>query len=87
MLAHNPAPTERKRGSAGVADRLRIRERDQGLCQECVRVGCPGPGWLVDHITPLWQGGSDADDNKQLLCNVHHDAKSAAEAAERAKGC
>lgn len=84
-LALRPS-VERKRGSAGVKDRQAIKRRDCGLCQECVKDGRPGPGWLVDHIVPLWAGGSDDGSNKQLLCKEHHDAKTAREAAERARG-
>jgi 5-methylcytosine-specific restriction protein A len=74
---------QRKRGSAGVKDRQAIRARDHGLCQECKRQGRTILGVVVDHITPLWQGGSDEDDNKELLCNPCHDAKTAQEAAQR----
>jgi 5-methylcytosine-specific restriction endonuclease McrA len=43
-------------------------------------------GTVVDHIVPLWKGGSDADSNKELLCQAPcHDAKTAREAAERAR--
>ncbi|NHZ93534.1 hypothetical protein F2P45_31710 [Massilia sp. CCM 8733] len=44
---------------------------------------CKRPGYLVDHIKPLCEGGSDDDTNKQLLCAPCHDAKSAQEAAAR----
>lgn len=82
-----PDVIERKRGSAGVRDRERIRRRDCGLCQECKRQGRIGVlGAAVDHIVPLWKGGSDDDTNKELLCVPCHDAKSAREAAERARG-
>ena len=81
-----PEATERKRGWAGVQDRNRIRARDCGLCQECKRQGRVGIGVAVDHIMPLWKGGSDDDSNKQLICKPCHDAKSAREAAERARG-
>jgi len=70
---------ERKRGSAGVRDRDRIRKRDCGLCQNCGHLGS-----VVDHKKPLWAGGSDEDDNKWVLCPVCHDAKSKVEAAQRA---
>lgn len=82
-----PNVVERKRGSAGVRDRERIRKRDCGICQECVRQGRLGvPGGPVDHIVPLWKGGSDDDCNKEVLCVPCHDAKSAREARERAAG-
>lgn len=76
----SPQVAQRLRGSAGVADRIKIKTRDCGLCQMCKR-----PGYLVDHIKPLCEGGSDDDSNKQLLCAPCHDEKSAREAAARAK--
>lgn len=76
-----PAVVERKRGSAGVIDRERIKRRDCGLCQVCQR-----RGYIVDHVKPLWAGGSDEDENKQLICKPCHDAKSEREAAMRAAG-
>jgi 5-methylcytosine-specific restriction protein A len=78
--------TERKRGWAGVQDRDRIRRRDEGLCQGCKRNNKVSVGVHVDHIVPLWKGGSDEDANKELLCRPCHDEKSAVEAAERAAG-
>ncbi|HEV2612526.1 MAG TPA: HNH endonuclease signature motif containing protein [Noviherbaspirillum sp.] len=77
---------ERKRGSAGVKDRNNIRKRDCGLCQECKRKGIVSLGQVVDHIHPLWDGGSDEDDNKELLCVPCHDVKTAREAKQRAGG-
>ena len=77
--------TQRKRGWAGVQDRNRIRNRDCGLCQECKRQGRVALGSAVDHIVPLWKGGSDDPTNKELLCAPCHDAKTAREAGERAR--
>ena len=84
LPVQRPDTVERKRGSAGVRDRDRVRARDCGLCQECKRNGRTTLGGPVDHITPLWKGGSDADDNKEVLCVPCHDAKTAREAGERA---
>jgi 5-methylcytosine-specific restriction protein A len=82
-----PETVQRKRGWAGVQDRERIRRRDCGLCQECLRQGRTSVGTVVDHKIPLWKGGSDDDSNKELLCQTPcHDAKSAREAKERARG-
>jgi 5-methylcytosine-specific restriction protein A len=81
-----PATVERKRGSAGVRDRKRIRQRDCDLCQECKRHGQLSVGEQVDHITPLSAGGSDEDSNKELLCRPCHDAKSLREAGGRSRG-
>lgn len=84
MLKGRPGAVERKRGSAGVKDRNRIRARDFGLCQMCEAAGRVTLGTVVDHKVPLWAGGSDDDNNKWLICQPHHDEKTAREAAERA---
>ena len=85
-LTERPGVVERKRGYAGVLDRKRIRERDCGLCQQCLREGRTTVGYPVDHIIPLADGGTDDDDNKETLCQPCHDAKSAREAKQRARG-
>lgn len=81
-----PDTVVRVRGWKGVQDRNRIRARDGGQCQQCKREGREhiSLGTDVDHIVPLWKGGTDDDRNKELLCDEHHKAKSALEAAERA---
>jgi 5-methylcytosine-specific restriction protein A len=81
-----PEAVERKRGRAGVEDRERIRARDEGQCQQCKREQRAhiNIGTDVDHIVPLWEGGSDEDENKELLCLGHHLAKSNREAKRRA---
>lgn len=86
VLAARNHGVQRKRGSAGVKDRASIKARDFGLCQQCRREGLSRPGHVVDHIIPLWAGGSDEANNKETLCHPHHDAKTAREAGERAAG-
>lgn len=86
VLTAQPGRVERKRGSAGVKDRNEIKERDCGLCQACARAGRTTVGSVVDHIEPLWKGGSDEAANKELLCIPCHDEKTAREAKERARG-
>ena len=71
----------RKTGRQGVADRERIRMRDAGLCQSCLRKGVIKLGDEVDHIKPLAHGGDDSDSNKELLCKACHKEKSKNEAA------
>jgi len=39
----------------------------------------------ADHIIPRWKKGPDTVENSQILCKKHHAAKSAKEAAERAR--
>lgn len=59
-----------------------VRERANWTCE---LPGCDRSAIDVDHKRPLWQGGTNALDNAQLLCKKHHDAKTAKEAPERAK--
>ena len=50
--------------------RQRIINRDRGLCQMC-----SNEGDSVDHIVPRSQGGTDDDDNLQLLCRSCNSSK------------
>lgn len=78
--------TERLRGRAAVTRRARWLDAHP-LCVECEAEGKTTAADVVDHITPLWKGGRDDESNFQSLCQVpHHDAKTKAEAAERARG-
>lgn len=54
------------------------------LCAECERQGRVTLAQELDHITPLWAGGPESAANRQGLCITCHDAKTAAEAAQRA---
>lgn len=63
-------------GAAGVAQRKRIRVRDNYTCQNvscrrAVRVG------EVDHIVALDDGGTNDDSNLHLLCIPCHKEKTA----------
>jgi len=51
----------------------------------CKRSYCDAPAVDVDHILPLWSGGSNANDNLEGLCSDCHKQKTAAEAKARAK--
>ena len=85
LTARPGVVVERKRGYAGVLDRKRIRARDCSLCQECKRQGRVTVGYPVDHIVPLWNGGTDDDSNKQTLCQPCHDKKTKFEARQRSR--
>lgn len=65
-----------ERGYGVAWDRLRVRilERDAGLCQQCGH-----PGNEVDHKLPKAMGGTDDEENLQVLCNPCHSAKTARE--------
>lgn len=61
-------------------------------CAKCKRIVLYPHGFELDHIVPLWEGGSDDVDNLQILCvwtdeqgekrGCHAD-KTATEAGER----
>lgn len=69
-----PVVHTRLRGSAGVTQRKRIRERDKYQCVKCKRAVLVGE---VDHIQALEDGGTNDDRNMQLLCTVCHKRKTA----------
>lgn len=76
--------TPRLRGSAWMKRRA-IWLRTHPLCVHCEAEGITARAEEVDHIKPLWDGGVDSEANYQGLCREHHKAKTALEAAERAK--
>lgn len=81
--------TERDRGRARQAARLRVWLRDGPHCQSCGKLiditpDTPDP-FELDHVVPLWMGGQDVDSNRQCLCPDCHKAKTAREAAGRAR--
>lgn len=78
-----------KKGDAIYDDPEWRRLRDQvrreagGRCQ---REGCPARGRYVDHIIEIKDGGPPLDrSNLELLCPSHHQIKTAAARAERAR--
>ena len=44
--------------------RERIFKRDGRKCKECGTT----KNLQIDHIIPIWQGGNNTDENKQVLC-------------------
>lgn len=59
--------------------RERIKLRDEGLCQPCLRQGRVTVGTECDHITPKAQGGQGNDENLQWICVECHRTKTASE--------
>ena len=56
------------------------------LCEECMRQGKETPATMVDHITPIRQGGHALDmENLQSLCWSCHSAKSVKEGSRFGK--
>lgn len=48
-----------------------------------LRQGLPGSLFQVDHILPLWGGGTNNDENKQILTNAQHLQKTRVEDVAR----
>ncbi|WP_440590606.1 HNH endonuclease [Rheinheimera fenheensis] len=70
---------ERGYGSQWQILRAEILERDEHLCQMCIKDGVHTRATHVDHIKPKSQGGTDARTNLQALCKPCHDVKTATE--------
>lgn len=59
--------------------RKQAMARDSALCQLCLTEGRVTQATDVDHIKNKKQGGTDALDNLQCLCNPCHKNKTATE--------
>lgn len=89
-LKPNITTLDTRRGSSPATERIvgrehgRIRQRimlrDQYTCRVCGRVTIHGE---VDHIVPLYAGGTESDENRQWLCIDCHRVKSEREEMER----
>lgn len=70
-----------ERGYGNDWDKLRlvILERDEGLCQICIKEDVITRATHIDHIVPKAKGGTNAHSNLQALCKRCHDRKTATE--------
>lgn len=55
------------------------------LCRECAGHGVVTAAQVVDHITPVVDGGGDARDNLQPLCASCHNQKTQRETNARSR--
>lgn len=76
-------PTKRITGRALQGIRRRYLQQHP-LCMRCVARGTVSAATQIDHVIPLWEGGADADCNRQGLCDPCHADKTATECARRA---
>ena len=82
-----PEPINYGRGRGGRPWRRKrdaVLARDKHLCQcdECKAAGRFTEANEVDHIIPVWQGGSDEPSNLRAINHDCHKAKTAREAAQ-----
>ena len=86
-----------KRGSMTAQRALKVFERRGGRCYcpsnsaerefyGCKRPLYPKDDWRVDHIIALENGGTDDDDNLQILCEWHHKQKTGDDHAQAGHG-
>ncbi|QSR35563.1 HNH endonuclease [Marinobacterium iners] len=86
---HKPWGTRKGSGRGGRPWRRKrdhVLQRDKGLCQPCLKQNRISPATQVDHITPVAEGGTDADSNLQAICKACHDVKTQAEAKRAQQG-
>ncbi len=67
-------------------DRNRRFLHHNPLCAECLRHGRFSAAQEVDHIIPLWKGGTEDESNLQGLDRACHKLKTLRELAERNRG-
>ncbi|WP_262702036.1 MULTISPECIES: HNH endonuclease [Streptomyces] len=92
--AHQPIPwagRDDKASRYGISSgnwrklKARVARRDNDCCYQCGAEPPEDPdepGHVLDHITPIAEGGSPTDlDNLGLLCSLCDELKSKAEAA------
>lgn len=61
-----------------------LYRKSNPVCVQCAKQGRTVPADVVDHITPILDGGDPYDeDNLQSLCNSCHNSKTAKENARR----
>lgn len=76
------APIELEPRNVSKARRDKIIAAQDGVCK---RAHCEAPAIDVDHIIPLWAGGTNKDHNLEGLCPDCHKRKTKAEASARAR--
>lgn len=75
-----------KRKAMTKARAARIFLREQGRCYLCTRQLRSGVDtWQIEHPDPLSLGGSDDDADLRVVCTPCHKAKTADDAAAKAK--
>ena len=59
----------KKRHPISAKTRMRVLNRDNYTCQHCGATVADGVRLHIDHIKPLSKGGTNAEDNLQVLCS------------------
>lgn len=75
-----------RRGAMNELRIAKIYARYGGHCASCGRKLTAGEDYEIDHKIALANGGSDDDDNLQLLCAGCHILKTGDDVSDAAKG-
>lgn len=78
--------THEKRGAMHPGRVARIYARCEGRCASCGRKLLAGDDYEIDHRIALANGGTDDDDNLQIMCVGCHILKTGDDVTEAAKG-
>lgn len=66
-------------------ERAEIFAKAGGRCAKCTRKISSADDWDIDHATALARGGTNGDDNLQVLCGWCHEDKTADDVTGAAK--
>lgn len=69
-----------------IMQRAKFFEDAGGRCAKCTRKITAAEDWDLDHRIPLEGGGTNDDENMQVLCSFCHDGKTATDHSMAAKG-
>jgi 5-methylcytosine-specific restriction endonuclease McrA len=78
--------THHKRGGMNDLRVAKIYAKHGGHCASCGRKLMAGDDYEIDHKIALANGGTDDDDNLQLLCEGCHILKTGNDVSDAAKG-
>lgn len=72
--------------AAPLRVRLRVFERERGLCHRCRRKISASDKWTLEHVVALANGGRNAEENLACTCEWCLPIKNAQDVAIKAKG-
>lgn len=69
-MSRSVKPWRGKTDDTAVPDRVRVRvfDRERGLCHMCRRLIRTGERWTCEHRVAIINGGANAEDNLCLTC-------------------
>ena len=86
-MARSVPPWRGKTDDSAVPPRIRLRvwDREEGLCHRCRREIPADDAWIIEHRLAIILGGANAEGNLCLTCSWCKPAKDAEDVAAKAK--